>query len=112
MDNISCISDNNNEEITLSIDDIKKIWKKDYTEIINSKDKLLGRLFDFNIYQYNKMILIGFNNSVAKSWYKLKSINDLHIFIEYFKEKELTDKNKSTEKQVIIYLTSRFNFIP
>jgi len=109
MDNISCISDNNNEEITLSIDDIKKIWKKDYTEIINSKDKLLGRLFNFNIYQYNKMFLIGFNNSIAKSWYKLKSINELHLFIEYFKERDKSSE-KSTEKQVIIYLTSRFNF--
>lgn len=119
MDNISCISDNNNEDISLSIDDIKKIWKKDLCEINNCKDKLpintilFGKLFNFNIYQHNKMILIGFNNSPPKSWYKLKSINDLHLFIEYFKEtdKGIIDKNeKSTEKQLTLYITSRFNF--
>ena len=109
MDNISCISDNNEDmSISISIDDIKKIWKKDYIEILNSKDKLLGKLFNYNIYQHNKIILVGFNNSPSKSWYKIKSINDLHIFIEYFKE---TDKNdKLPDKQLIIYLTSRLSF--
>lgn len=112
MDNINCISDDNDKEkINLHIDDIKKIWKKDFIEIINSKDKLLGRLFDFNIYFHNKLFLIGFPNSISKSWYKIKSINDLHLFIEYFTQKQYnpTDKQKeSTEKQ--LYLTSRFNF--
>jgi len=117
MDNINYISDNN-EDFSISIDDIEKIWKKDYSNITNCKDKLpinttlFGKLFNFNIYQHNKMILVGFNNSPPKSWYKIKSINDMHIFIEYFKEtdKELIDKNKSTDNQLIIYLTSRLNF--
>ena len=104
MDNISDKSDK--EELSLSLDDIKKIWKKDFIEIINSKDKLLGRLFNFNIYEFKKMLLIGFSNSISKAWYKLKSINDLHIFIDYFMEKQ----KEITEKHLTFYLTSRFNF--
>ena len=107
MDNISSINDSSDkEEISLSLDDIKKIWKKDFIEMINSKDKLLGRLFNFNIYEFKKMFLIGFPNSISKAWYKLQSINDLHIFIDYFKDKQ---ENK-TEKQLILYLTCKFNF--
>lgn len=107
MDNISSINDSSDkEEISLSLDDIKKIWKIDFTEIKNSKDKLLGKLFDFNIYHFKKMLLIGFINSVSRSWYKIQSINDLHIFIDYF-----MDKQKGlTEKHITLYLTSRFNF--
>jgi hypothetical protein len=116
MDNISDKSDK--EEIFLSFGDIKKIWKKDLCEINNCKDvinkeiTLIGRLFNFNIYQFNKMILIGYNNSIPKSWYKLKSINDLHIFIDYFQEKSTNRPitEKPIDKQIILYLTSRFNF--
>jgi len=122
MDNINCISDNNentntNTNITLLLDDIKNIWKKDFTEIKNSKDKLIGKLFNFNIYEFKKMFLIGFSNSVSRSWYKLYSINDLHIFIDYFqninreKEEMKTDRQENkTEKQIKLYLTSRLNF--
>lgn len=107
MDNISSINDSSDkEELSLSLDDIKKIWKKDFIQIINSKEKLLGRLFNFNIYEFKKMFLIGFPNSTAKAWYKIKSINDLHIFIDYFMEKQ----KEITEKHLTLYLTSRFNF--
>lgn len=122
MDNISDKSDK--EEILLSISDIKKIWKKDLCEINNCKDiinkdiTLFARLFNFNIYQFNKIILIGYNNSTPKSWYKLKSINDLHIFIEYFQDTHkdtYKDTHKDThkdihDKQLILYLNSKFNF--
>lgn len=111
MDNISSINDSSDkEEISLSLDDIKKIWKIDFTEIKNSKDKLIGKLFDFNIYHFKKMLLIGFPNSTSKAWYKLQSINDLHIFIDYFKDKQENKTENKTEKQIIIYLTCKFNF--
>lgn len=128
MDNISDksnIDDNNN----FNIQDVKKIWKKDYIDLsklnspfdiinwIGKPDinvKVQGKLFNFFIFEYNKIFLIGFLNTTTKSWYKIKSINDLHIFINYFnnlKENNTTLKeNNTTLKQIIIQLRSKFNF--
>jgi hypothetical protein len=120
MDNISDKSDNDIN--ILKIDDIKKIWKKDFIDLSkldspfdiinwiekpNINVKVQGKLFNFYIFVYNNIFLIGFFNSTPKSWYKIKSINELHIFIDYF---NITTENKSTLKQIKLYLKSKFNF--
>jgi len=112
------ISDTNKNSSTLIIDDIKSLWKKNFVsfnnishDIINliwkfkleSDIKLLGRLFDFYLFEYKEMFLIAYPNSIIRSWYKLRSINDLHIFHKYF-----IDKDKNT-KEIRLYLKSQFN---
>lgn len=121
MNNINLeISDrsDNIEPNNFTINDIKIIWKKNFIDLTTfgwelfdwknkpEKDvKLVGKLFNFFIFEFNKMLLIGFHNSIAKSWYKIRSINDLHIFIEYFKEKQSKDT-----KEIKLYLNSKFTF--
>jgi hypothetical protein len=128
MDNIS--DKNEKEEYSLKIEDIKKLWKKNFIDlsklessfdIINWKDKLssdikcIGKLFNFYLFEFNKMFLIGFYNSPAKSWYKIKSICDIHTFLSYFQEnkKEISEKQEKQDEQIkqfTLFLTSKFNF--
>lgn len=123
-DNISDKSDNNNNNKSFKIDDIRKIWKKDFIDLSSfesaynlfywkdnpNKDiKLLGKLFNFFIFECNKIILIGFYNSIPKSWYKIKSINDLHIFIDYYQNNEIKP-NEIKPNEIKLYLTSKFDF--
>ena len=129
MDNIS--DKNEKEEYSLKIEDIKKLWKKNFIDlsklessfdIINWKDKFsndikcIGKLFNFYLFEFNKMFLIGFYNSPVKSWYKIKSICDIHTFLSYFqenkKEQQEQQEQKQQEqiKQFTLFLTSKFNF--
>jgi len=117
--NFEIISDKSDSNLdNFTINDIKKIWKKQFIELstlecdlhgwkdkLNKDVKLVGKLYNFFIFECNKIILIGFYNSVAKAWYKIKSINELHVFIDYFQ-----NENKVLEKDITIYLNSKFTF--
>ena len=96
MDLSSSPSNNN-----LTLQDISTIYKEDFIDLTSVSQKfkkkhtcisisdniiLIGKIHDFDIWMDSKtnILLIAFPNSPIKSWYKIKRIEELNKFINYF----------------------------
>ena len=96
MDLSSSPSNNN-----LTLQDISTIYKEDFIDLTSVSQKfkkkhtcisisdniiLIGKIHDFDIWMDSKtnIMLIAFPNSPIKSWYKIKRIEELNKFINYF----------------------------
>ena len=115
INNYNISSDDNNninlEEISILFSDnfinLSNIKKSLYNKNDKPENiKLLGKLFDYDLWSYNNIILIGFPNSPTKSWYKIKTIEDINVFINYFTNKT----NLNYNSQVNLYLDIKINF--
>ena len=91
----------NNINNNIKIEDILTIYKDEFIDLsslshkfiknhtcinISENIKLLGNLYFFDIWMDTKtqILLLGFPNSPIKSWYKIKKIEELNNFINYF----------------------------
>jgi len=91
----------NNINNNIKIEDILTIYKDEFIDLsslshkfiknhtcinISENIKLLGNLYFFDIWMDTKtqILLLGFPNSPIKSWYKIKKIEELNNFINYY----------------------------
>lgn len=83
------------------------LYKTITTTNIPSNIKYLGKLFNFDLWleDTGKIILISFPNSPIKSWYKVKTIEDLNIFITYF-----NNINNLKKEEITLYINNNYNF--
>jgi len=84
---------------------------------IQLPDKVIlkGRISCFDIFESNKMILLGLSNSPVKSWYKISKIEDIDKLINFYnnpndnptythKEKVLLNIGDNTFEYLIRYI--------
>ena len=94
-------------ESNINIDDISVFYKERFINfsVINTTNNLssitkinipetikyIGKidLYDLWYEKKYKLFLIGLPNSSTKSWYKIKNINDIDIFITFFSSEKM-----------------------
>jgi hypothetical protein len=68
--------------------------------------KLLGKLYNYDLWDCNNQILIAFPNSPLKSWYKIRTLDDINTFLEYFNNVNLLNY----QSQINLYLDNNIKF--
>jgi hypothetical protein len=119
--NISNISDEN--ESMIRFKDIYAFYKdqillfdKIASNIITSiiipeKVILKGRLLCFDIFEHNKMILLGLSNSPVKSWYKISKIEDVDKLINFYTKQNDTGVYSHKEKVLLNIGDNNFEYL-
>jgi hypothetical protein len=108
-------------ESNISIDDINVFYKERFINLSNINNtlymslskvnipdtiKYIGKVDSYDIWYEKKykLFLIGLPNSPTKSWYKIKNINDIDVFITFFSSEKMDLYN---EISFIINLNSQ-----
>jgi hypothetical protein len=91
-------------ESNINVDDISVFYKERFINLSNINNinyitkvnipdtiKYIGKIDSYDIWYEKKykLYLIGLPNSPTKSWYKIKNINDIDIFITYFSSEKM-----------------------
>lgn len=100
---------NHFNDIFIDLSHVKKEYYKVITSIkIPEQVKLIGKIDTFDLWKDLKhnILLIAFPNSPIKSWYKIKTIDDINIFLDYFN----SINNFSYTNEIKLYISNSITF--
>lgn len=88
---------------------VKREFYKTITIInIPDKVKLIGKINIFDLWEdiSQNILLIAYPNSPIKSWYKIKTLDDINTFLNYFNN----TNNHNYSNEVKLYVSNHNNF--